>query len=127
MNAFTAAAGDLASQFTDRKVYIRLAALLPDRPFTGCAWDRWSIVGDQAGIATQVRTTTKLYPNDPDVAAYTAIPEEAFDPARADLAAKYGLVWIRLSDITPWPSPTNTSAVSGQGSTPSSSASPVPR
>src|SRR5450759_4443989 len=100
MNDFTAA-GDLASQFTDRKVYTRLAALLPDRPFTGCAWDRWSVVGDSSGIATQVRTTTKLYPNDPDVAAYTAIPEEAFDPARADLAARYGLVWIRLSDIHP--------------------------
>jgi len=101
MNAFTAAAGDLASQFTDRKVYIRLAALLPDRAFEGCAWDRWSVVGDSSGIATQVRTTTKLYPNDEDVAAYTAIPQEAFDPTRADLAAKYGLVWIRLSDIHP--------------------------
>jgi len=101
MNDFTAAAFDLASQFTERKVYLRLAALLPDRPFKGCAWDRWSVVGDSSGIATQVRTTTKLYPNNQDVAAYTAIPEEAFDPARADLAAKYGLVWIRLSDIHP--------------------------
>src|ERR1035437_6040900 len=101
MNAFTAAAGDLASQFTDRKVYVRLAALLPDRPFTGCAWDRRSIGGEFSGTSTQVRTTTKRYPNPPSVAAYTATPEDAFDPARADLATRYGLVWIRLSEIHP--------------------------
>lgn len=92
---------DLQELFTERKVARTLAALLPDRSFEGVHWDRWSVVMDAAGVATQVRTTTKLYPDDPDVAAYTAIPEYAFDPSRPDLAAKYGLIWVRMSDVHP--------------------------
>lgn len=92
----------LAELFTDRKVHVQLAALLPVGPFLCVHWDRFSITRDLNGVATQVRTTTKLYPNDPDVQAYTAIPEEAFDPANPHLAAKHGLVWIRLSDVHPF-------------------------
>ncbi|MGY1827594.1 hypothetical protein [Blastococcus sp. SYSU DS0541] len=92
----------MAKLFTDRKVHVLLAALLPGGRFCRVHWDRFSITRDLDGVATQVRTTTKLYPNDPDVQAYTAIPEEAFNPANQHLAAKYGLIWIRLSDVHPF-------------------------
>jgi hypothetical protein len=92
----------MAKLFTDRKVHVKLAALLPVGPFLRVHWDRFSITRDLDGVATQVRTTTKLYPNDPDVQAYTAIPDEAFDPANQHLAAKHGLIWIRLSDVHPF-------------------------
>ncbi len=92
---------DMQSLFTERKVARTLAALLPEGMFEGVHWDRWSVTDDRAGVATQVRTTTKLLPNDPDVAAYTAIPEDAFDSARRGQATDHRLTWIRMSDIHP--------------------------
>ncbi len=65
-----------------------------------CHVDRYS-TGEAGGIISQVGRTTRLHAQDPDVALYLAIPEEAFDPARPDLGRKHGIEHLYLHDIHP--------------------------
>jgi hypothetical protein len=64
--------------------------------------DRYS-VDEEGGIASQVGRSTRalVAANDLDVAAYLAIPIEAWTRDRTDLHALYGIAWLRLRDVHP--------------------------
>lgn len=84
------------------KVYEGLERRLPVGEPSVVHVDRYSI-DEAAGIASQVGRSTRalLAAGDSDVAKYLDIPEEAFDAARTDLHAAFGISWLRLSDIHP--------------------------
>lgn len=87
------------SQYTDHKVYHRLAAKLPDVQPAFADFVRWSVEGGTAGVAGQRARHFSIYAQDPDIAVISQIPEEAWDPARLDLASKHGIVWLSLADL----------------------------
>jgi hypothetical protein len=93
----------IAAQFNDRKVYLPLAAKLEAVGIGGCLRchiDRYS-TGEEGGISSQVGRSTRLHERDPDVQTYLSISDDAFDPARTDLASQHGIVHVSLSDIHP--------------------------
>lgn len=93
----------LAADFTDRKVFRRLAAKLDAAQAPGvllCHVDRYS-TGEEGGIDSQVGRSTRLHSVDSDVQQYLAIPEDAFDRSRFEAGAPHGVVHLTLSDIHP--------------------------
>lgn len=86
--------------FTERRVYVRLADLLPVFEPQQVRYLRYSL-DDEEGIMTQERSTLAIAADDPDVMAYFEIPTETWDTARTDLAAKHRVTWLHLDDIHP--------------------------
>jgi hypothetical protein len=87
----------LESLYTPQKVYRPLAdALEVARDAEEAHYDRYS-VQDGSGIESQVARHCALYPDDPDVAAYRALPSSAFDSPAAGVA--HGIRWLSLADI----------------------------
>ncbi|WP_395695265.1 hypothetical protein [Nocardioides sp.] len=87
------------NQYTDRKVFHRLAAKLPAAAPTNSDWVRYSVEGDSAGVAAQRATHCSTYADDPDIAAIAAIPEAAWDPDQPDVGARHGIIWLTLADL----------------------------
>lgn len=87
------------SQYTDHKVFHRLAAKLPLCQPVFADFVRWSVQGGTAGVAGQRTRHCGIYASDPDIATISQIPEDAWDPARPDLASKHGITWLSLSDL----------------------------
>jgi hypothetical protein len=87
------------NQYTDRKVYHRLAAKLPNAEPTNSDWVRYSVEGDRAGVAAQRAAHCSTYADDPDIAAIAQIPEAAWDPDQPDVGAQHGIVWLTLADL----------------------------
>jgi hypothetical protein len=84
------------------KVYEGLCRKLPvGLPIT-VHIDRNS-VDEEGGIASQVGRSTRalVAAHDAEVAAYLAIPAEAWTRDRTDLHARYGIAWLRLQDVHP--------------------------
>jgi hypothetical protein len=52
---------------------------------------------DCSGIESQVARHCALYPDDPDVTAYRALPSSAFDSPAA--GAAHGIRWLSLAEI----------------------------
>jgi hypothetical protein len=87
----------LESLYTPQKVYTVLARELDIAAGAEVAhYDRYS-VQDDGGIESQVARHCALYPTDPDVAAYRALPASAFDSPAA--GAAHGIRWLSLADI----------------------------
>jgi hypothetical protein len=87
----------LESLYTAQKVFRPLAKRLEiANHCTQVHWDRYS-VNDGSGIESQVARHCALYLNDPDVAAYRAIPAAAFDSVAA--GAEHGIQWLSLADL----------------------------
>ncbi|BAL91935.1 hypothetical protein AMIS_67150 [Actinoplanes missouriensis 431] len=87
----------LESLYTAQKVYRPLALRLEIANECTCVhWDRYS-VNDGSGIESQVARHCAHYPDDPDVAAYRALPAEAFESVAA--GAEYGIQWLSLADL----------------------------
>lgn len=87
------------TQYTDRKVYHRLAAKLPNTEPTVVDMVRFSVFGDTAGIAAQRAAHYSIYGTDPAIVAISALPDEAWDPARPEVGASHGITWVRLDDL----------------------------
>src|SRR4051794_16762591 len=86
----------LESLYTPQKVYWPLADELDvARDAEEAHYDRFSV--QDGGIESQVARHCALYPGDPDVAAYRALPSSAFDSPTA--GAPYGIHWLSLADI----------------------------
>lgn len=87
------------AQYTDRKVYHPLAAKLPAGAPTVIDMVRFSVVGDSAGIAAQRAAHFSIYGADPAVVAISALPDDAWNPACPQVAARHNVTWIKLSDL----------------------------
>ncbi|MGY1701870.1 hypothetical protein [Geodermatophilus sp. SYSU D00766] len=86
----------LESLYTPQKVYRPLAdALDIARDAEEAHYDRFSV--QDGGIESQVARHCALYPGDPDVAAYRALPSSAFDSPAA--GTPHGIRWLSLADI----------------------------
>ena len=84
------------------KVYEGLSRKLPVGLPIVVHIDRYSLL-ELGGITSQVGRSTRALAasGDPDVAAYLAIPQEAWSGERADLHPQHGIQWLRLKDIHP--------------------------
>lgn len=107
----------LDALFNDRKVFVRLGALLFDEPVVICHVDRYSLV-EADGIATQQAVTSKRFEGkEPEVDAYRLLDPgdialwDPSDPRRlhAEVRAAAdafglsasGVVWVKGRDVHP--------------------------
>lgn len=85
--------------YTPNKVYLPLTRLLPvGKPHTGDN-TRFSVRGDLAGIAAQRAAHNSIYGADPAIQTISTWPDEAWDPAHAEIGEQYGVRWIRMQDL----------------------------
>jgi hypothetical protein len=87
------------SMYTPQKVYRLMAPLLPVGTPTCMNLARFSEEGNWPGLAAQIAAVFEIYsPGSPELQTMRSWPEEVWNPAHADLGARYGVRWLRLSD-----------------------------
>jgi len=88
------------SMYTAQKVYRLLAPLLPAGTPTCVNLPRFSEEGNWPGLAAQIAALFQVYaPGSPALQTMQSWPEEVWNPAHADLGARHGVQWLRLSDL----------------------------
>jgi hypothetical protein len=88
------------SMYTPQKVYRLLAPLLPAGTPTWMNLARFSEEGNWPGLAKHIAAVFEIYsPGSPELQTRRSWPEEVWNPAHAELGARYGVRWLRLSDL----------------------------